>query len=177
MLWVNRPTISLTRWIPGKIVSRIAEQGRVNCVYIRMPHGHGPAGENPTEIHVFCRSILRIRVNHWSKSRGRDRPTASWATFKNRETPRIVRAELNFTQDLGKWPDRKWEQAPAKVDLEARRVTAAIPAGAEVYLNLFDDRECPCSSTFWPVIKSPSAIVEHTPHSNAFQRDAAVTYA
>ena len=32
---------------------------RTLCLRIRMPHGHGPVGENPEEIHVFANQFLK----------------------------------------------------------------------------------------------------------------------
>ena len=59
----------------------------------------------------------------------------AWVRFKAK-TP-VVKAELAYTRDSGKWQDRKWELVPA--ELTANRASAAIPAGAQAYfLNLFD---------------------------------------
>ena len=115
------------------------------CLRVRMPHGHGPAGENPEEIHVFANSILR-QGKPLPKIVG-DGQTENelWATFKS-DVP-ITKAELNFTLDSGRWQDRKWEQARATFDAEKGRVSAQIPAEAKVYyLNLFDDRNCAVST-------------------------------
>ena len=115
------------------------------CLRVRMPHGHGPAGENPEEIHVFANSILR-QGKPLAKITGEGQiENELWATFKS-EVP-ITKAELNFTLDSGRWPDRKWEQAPATIDAEKGRVSAPIPSEAKVYyLNLFDDRNCVVST-------------------------------
>jgi dienelactone hydrolase len=122
---------------------RAASGSRALCVRLRMPHGHGGAGENPREIHVFADGILK-------RARGLPTVTASaregtnvWATFSAESG--ITKAELNFTKADGRWQDRAWETAPAR--LTGNRVTAVLPEGTRVYyLNLFDDRECAVST-------------------------------
>lgn len=110
---------------------------------IRMPHGHGVAGENPEEIHVFMNSIL---------AGGAPYPAFEEVQFDERNASaryrsevKIAKAELCFTKDLGKWQDRKWESLPAKIQDD--RVSAEIPADAAVwYFNLFDERDCVVST-------------------------------
>ena len=110
-----------------------------------MPHGHGPAGENPEEIRVFADSILKqdkplARITDQGQS-----ADEAWAKFES-SVP-ITSAELAWTKDSTRWQDRKWEQSTATVDAATGRVFAKIPAEAKVfYLNLFDDRKCAVSS-------------------------------
>lgn len=118
---------------------------RTLCLRIRMPHGHGPAGENPEEIHVFANQILRQGKPLAAITDQGHSADEAWATFKSEVS--ITKAELAFTRDIGKWQDRKWESLPAEIDAKAGRVSAKIPADAKVfYLNLFDDRECVVST-------------------------------
>ena len=122
---------------------RLPRTPRTLAIRLRMPHGHGPAGEAPKEIWDFADSILKgctpmARI----VAQGRSDDTA-WVTF--RTSRNIVRAELCYTRDTGPWPDRLWETAPASV--AQGRATATLPAGAKVYyMNLFDDRDCVVSS-------------------------------
>lgn len=145
ILWVNGTNdfaYPLDSWKKSYLLSKGT---RDLCLRVRMPHGHGPAGENPEEIRVFADSILR-QGKPLAKmiDQGQTDKTV-WATFKS-EVP-ITKAELNFTLDTGRWQDRKWEQSPATIDAEAGRVHAQIPDGAKVfYLNIFDDRNCVVSS-------------------------------
>jgi dienelactone hydrolase len=113
------------------------------CLRIRMPHGHGGAGENPEEIHAFADSFftggapLAKITGH-----GRDGQKA-WATFASK-TP-IKEAALCFTKDTGKWQERKWDTIPAQID--NGKATATLPEGTTVYyLNLTDDRQLIVSS-------------------------------
>lgn len=114
------------------------------CVRLRMPHGHGAAGEGPKEIYTFADSILKdgsplLRIT----GRGRDGREV-WATFEG-ATP-VRKAELNVTGDTGRWQDRKWDALPATLG-PAGRITATLPEGTTVYyLNLFDERECVVST-------------------------------
>ena len=118
---------------------------RTLCLRVRMPHGHGPAGENPEEIHRFANSILKKET---PLPKFRDQGMTGdelWGTFES-EVP-VIKAELNITRDVGRWQDRKWEQVPAKLDMEGKRISAVVPADAKVfYLNLFDDRSCAVST-------------------------------
>ena len=145
LLWVNGTNDFAYPMDSWQKSYRLPKSPRTLCLRVRMPHGHGAAGENPEEIHAFANSILR-----------QDKPLATiteqglsaeeaWATFKS-EVP-ITKGELAFTRDTGKWQDRKWEQIPAEVDLKTNRVTAKIPTDAKVfYLNLFDERQCAVST-------------------------------
>jgi pimeloyl-ACP methyl ester carboxylesterase len=124
---------------------RLPRNDRTLCVRVRMPHGHGIPGENPEEIRVFADSMLAdgprlARITGTRRQRARveafyDSPVA------------IVRAELNYTCDRGKWMDRSWATVPAVLDHAAGRVWAELPAGVSVYyFNLVDARDCVVSS-------------------------------
>lgn len=118
---------------------RLPSGPRTLCVRIRMPHGHGGAGENPEEIHAFADAILSGGVSLEAVTgQGQDGQSV-WATFAAK-TP-IEKAELVYTQDTGKWQDRLWQSIPAQLDAGQARVTAALPEGTTVYyLNLTDTR-------------------------------------
>lgn len=106
------------------------------CIRLRMPHGHGGAGENPAEIARFADAIVRggpalARVTGQGEEGGE-----IWASF---EGGGVTTAELLYTKDTGAWPERKWEAAPAALDAAAGRASATVPEGATVsYLNLID---------------------------------------
>lgn len=122
---------------------RLTKGARTLCVRLRMPHGHGGAGEKPREIHHFVDGILKggeplPQITAQGQDGGR-----AWAAYQS--TVPVVRAELNFTRDTGRWQDRKWEAVDA--DLSDNKVSAAIPPGTRVfYLNLFDERRCAVST-------------------------------
>ena len=109
------------------------------CLRIRMPHGHGGAGENPPEILAFADSHLRDGVPlACITGQGRDGRQA-WATFEAKSP--IQRAELNYTRQTGRWQERTWETAPAQLDLAGGKVTVRLPEEAKVYyMNLIDQR-------------------------------------
>ena len=123
---------------------RLPKGPRTLCVRLRMPHGHGGAGENPEEIRVFVESLLKDgpplpRVT--GQGREGDRV---WATFESKT--RVAKAELNVTKDTGPWQDRKWDALPAELS-DPNRITATLPAQTKVYyLNLFDERDCAVST-------------------------------
>ena len=125
MLWVtgsNDFAYTLNALQPSY---RLPTGSRTLCIRLRMPHGHGGAGENPEEIRVFADSILKqgtpLPVITDSGGEG----TSVWATY-TAKLP-VVKAELNFTKDSGRWQDRKWESIPA--ELTGDRVTAKLPRG------------------------------------------------
>ena len=115
---------------------RIAGGPSTLAVRLRMPHGHGPAGEGPDEIRAFADSILRggpalPRVGPLERRDGR-----AEATYRS-DVP-IARAELLYTRDAGQWTDRPWEVAEARV--APGSVSATLPPGVRAYfLNLYDE--------------------------------------
>lgn len=116
---------------------------RTLCVRLRMPHAHGGPGEKPEEIHVFADQILKggtpLPV---ITGQGREGSNA-WATYT--APSKVVRAELNYTRDTGRWQDRKWDALPAKES--GGRIIASLPERTRVwYFNLYDSRECAVST-------------------------------
>ena len=109
------------------------------CVRLRMPHGHGGAGENPKEIEAFAA--------HFAKG-GPDLPEITSVKREGRQVTvrfnpnqRVVaRSELNYTCDSGAWKERKWEAVAIEANACSGEVKAEIPANAKVYyVNLFTD--------------------------------------
>lgn len=119
---------------------RSAPGPRTLCLRVRMPHGHGGAGENPAEIHAFAESVLNQGLP-LPKITGQGREGEQvWAAFESRSP--IKKAELHFTCQTGKWQDRTWETTEARVDQGRGRVTAKLPPRTRVYyLNLIDQRD------------------------------------
>jgi len=116
------------------------------CVRLRMPHGHGAAGENPKEIQVYADHVARggkpLPAFTSVKREGRK----VTATFSSGPCT-IVRAELNYTLDKGTWKERKWMAAPVPVNSCSGALSAEIPEQATVYyINLFTDDELAISS-------------------------------
>jgi len=118
---------------------RLPKSERTLCIKVRMPHGHGGAGENPPEILAYADSFLR-GAKPLAKITSQERKEKSVTVAFSSQTP-ITKAELNFTKDTGKWQQRKWETVPATVDAAANKATATLPEGATVYyVNLIDER-------------------------------------
>jgi dienelactone hydrolase len=115
------------------------------CIRVRMPHGHGPAGEGPEEIRTFADSILNGGTPLPAIiEQGRDGNQA-WVKFKSQRP--VLTAELTFTKQTGKWQDRLWETVPATIDGQTSTVTAQIPEGVTVYyFNLFEEKGQTASS-------------------------------
>jgi hypothetical protein len=115
---------------------RAAGGSRTLCVRLRMPHGHGGAGENPAEIHAFADSIVNAgppltRISDDEMNDGR--------SVVNYEGDSIRSAEILFTRDDGDWTNRLWETAPADLDAASHRASAVVPPDATAwYLNLID---------------------------------------
>ncbi|MFC1718037.1 alpha/beta hydrolase family protein [Candidatus Poribacteria bacterium] len=118
---------------------RLPTGQRALCIRVRMPHGHGGAGENPEEIHAFANSILKngtplAEITDQEIDGDRIR-----ATFSS-ELP-IVETELNFTRDPGDWNEREWFTETAQVNMRLNEVTAVLPSDTKVcYLNLMDEK-------------------------------------
>lgn len=150
MLWVNGTNDFA--YPPGSWQRsyRLPKGPRTLCLRVRMPHGHGPAGENPEEIRAFADAILGAAVP--SSAPGLPTVTGqgtvgdrTWLSWRGGRP--IRSAELCFTLASGRWQDRLWETAPATIEAGAdggeggeARASAVVPAGATAwYLNLVDD--------------------------------------
>ncbi|HGJ67696.1 TPA: dipeptidyl aminopeptidase, partial [bacterium] len=118
---------------------RVTKGKRTLCIRVRMPHGHGGAGENPEEIKAFADSILKNgEVLAEITNQGIDKDII-WANF-NSSVP-IVNAELCFTTDSGDWFNRMWFNEQAELDTVDKKAYAKLPEGTTVaYLNLIDEK-------------------------------------
>lgn len=116
---------------------------RTLAIRIRMAHAHGGPGEKPEEIHAFANALFKggmplARISGTSMEK-----RVITVTFSSKAP--IVKAEVVFTKDAGKWQTRKWETALADVEKDLGR--GVVPAEARVvYVNLFDDRGLVVSS-------------------------------
>ena len=131
---------------------RLPRGARTLCIRVRMPHGHGPAGEGPEEIRVMADNILK-KGKPLARLTGQSRKGDQFAIAFESRVP-IVKAELNFTKNTGVWQKRFWETAPANLDVKKRCASVTIPAGATVfYLNLTDTNGLVVSSEHIQTIK------------------------
>jgi len=122
---------------------RLPKGPRSLCIRLRMPHGHGGAGENPLEIRVFVDSILKGGAELPAVIKSGREGASAWVVYGSK-TP-IAKVELNYTRDTGRWQDRQWQASPASRD--GTRFTANLPEGTRVYyFNLFDERDCVVST-------------------------------
>lgn len=118
---------------------RLPEGERTLAITVRMPHGHGGAGENPPEIHAFADSFLKGGPSLPKiTAQGADEQGAPWAEFTS-SVP-VTKAELVFTNDVGPWQNRDWSSSPATL-VGGTKATAVLPEGVTVYyLNVIDER-------------------------------------
>jgi hypothetical protein len=145
MLWVNGTNDFAYPMDSWKKSYLLPQTDRTLCLRIRMPHGHGPAGENPEEIQVFADSILKQEKPLPRIQEQGTEGDKVWAVFQSDVT--ISKAELCFTRKTGRWQDREWESIPADIDTVTSRVSATVPSDATVfYLNLIDERDCVVST-------------------------------
>ncbi len=122
---------------------RLPATERTLAIRIRMAHAHGGPGEKPEEIHAYANALFKGGVPLATVTGQGVEKGEAWATFTSKAP--VVKAELSYTRDAGKWPPRQWESAEAT--LQGGRASAPIPDGARVfYLNLFDDRGLVVSS-------------------------------
>jgi hypothetical protein len=110
----------------------------------RMPHNHD-ASEKPEEIHAFTDSIVNsgtpLATVGSVTQKGQD------ASVSYRSPVPIVRAELDYTVDSGRWPKREWKTIPAEVVAGKNAVKATVPQGSTAfYFNLIDQRGLMVSS-------------------------------
>lgn len=145
ILWVNGTNDFAYPMDSWKKSYLLPQTDRTLCLRIRMPHGHGPAGENPEEIQVFADSILKQEKPLPRIQEQGTEGDKVWAVFQSDVT--ISKAELCFTRKIGRWQDREWESISADIDTVTSRVSATVPSDATVfYLNLIDERDCVVST-------------------------------
>jgi dienelactone hydrolase len=171
-LWLQRwdPSVYLPRakmpmlWVTGtndfaypmdslQKSFRLPPGPRTLCVRVRMPHGHGGAGENPEEIHALADHILQGKPGLMRISRPYANGSTLRASYQSADATQLnpgtvaAKAELNFTRETGPWQKRTWETIPAQLWPLPREVLAEIPAGACVaYFNLLDEQGLVVSS-------------------------------
>jgi dienelactone hydrolase len=118
---------------------------RTLCIRVRMPHGHGAAGENPEEIRAFADHVLKKDVPLACITKQGFDDGKAWVTYGSQKP--IAKAELNFTKDTGTWKTRKWETIPADLDTVQHKAIVSVPSDVTVfYLNLFDEQGLVVSS-------------------------------
>ncbi len=119
---------------------RLPKGKRTLAVRVAMKHSH-PDGAIPEEIFAFADSMVK------SRSPLPQITDVQQGKLKFRTSRKIEKAELNYTIDLGKWQDRKWQTVPARLDAKTKTVSADISAEATVwYLNIFDENGLVVSS-------------------------------
>jgi cephalosporin-C deacetylase-like acetyl esterase len=117
---------------------RLPKSARTLCIKVRMPHGHGGAGENPPEILTYADSFFKAGKPLAKVTEQGIKGRTAYIGFKS-DVP-IVKAELNYTTASGRWQERKWETVPAVLGADGA-VSAAIPEETKVYyFNLIDER-------------------------------------
>ncbi len=132
MLWVTGTNDFAYPFPSLRKSYRLPQGPRTLSVRVRMPHSH-PDGAIPAEIPAFADSVLRKQtpLPRISKT------TLEMVEYKSRRP--IVKAELNYTKDRGRWQDRKWESVPAQIEPKSHQCAAHIPEGVTAwYFNLFD---------------------------------------
>jgi dienelactone hydrolase len=104
------------------------------CVRLEMPHSH-PDGWAPGEIAAFIDSHVRG---------GLVLPAISEMTLQGSEWSATVsggvapyRGRLLYTQDSGRWQNRKWHDVP--VPVEENRVIGTVPDDATVWFLAVED--------------------------------------
>ncbi|HCL27217.1 MAG TPA: dipeptidyl aminopeptidase [Candidatus Latescibacteria bacterium] len=109
------------------------------CLRIEMPHGH-PPGWEPVEIMDFADHLLRGKLPLIEITEFGHDTDSMWAHYESPDP--IKEAVVCYTRAEGCWADRNYNELPAAIDHENRRVTAAIPNLARVcYLNLIDQKD------------------------------------
>ena len=116
---------------------RLPKSPRTLCMRVRMPHGHGGAGENPAEILAFANSLFQ-NGKPLAKVVGIGiKGSTAFVQFKAQPADKIVKAEFNYTTAAGPWQQREWKTLPAQ--LLKGRAEAALPPGVTAcYFNIED---------------------------------------
>lgn len=138
MLWVTG-TNDFAYPMDSLQKSYLATKGQHTlCIRVRMPHGHGGAGENPEEIHAFANNLL-CDGEPLAKITGQGyEGDTIWAKYDS--VVPIVDVELCYTKESGDWANRLWYSETARLHTADKRVSAKVPDDVKVcYLNLIDE--------------------------------------
>ncbi|MDO8302529.1 MAG: acetylxylan esterase [Sedimentisphaerales bacterium] len=133
---------------------RLTKGVKTLCIRLRMPHGHGGAGENPKEIDAMAGALFTdgVPLPKITNS-GRDGVNV-FVTFES--SSHVSKVELNYTTDSGTWEKRSWQTIPATVDEKVRNAHAVLPKGTTVYyFNVIDERDIVVSSEHEETLVSP----------------------
>ena len=134
---------------------RLPQSARTLCVRVRMPHAHGGPGENPEEIHAMADAMLKGAVPLARITEVARESSTVRVTYESRRP--VVKAELNYTTDTGKWQERNWQTIPAALDAETRTASATLPEKVTVYyLNLIDDQNHAVSTAHEQIPSAPA---------------------
>ena len=134
---------------------RLPQSARTLCVRVRMPHAHGGPGENPEEIHAMADAMLKGAVPLARITDVAREGSTVRVTYESRRP--VVRAELNYTTDTGKWQERNWQTIPAALDAETRTASATLPEKVTVYyLNLIDNQNHVVSTAHEQIPSAPA---------------------
>jgi dienelactone hydrolase len=123
------------------------------CMPLRMPHGHGGAGENPVEIAAFADAVVQKGEPMLRLSAPKVTDGTATVTWQGSMRPR--KAELIFTRvDTGPWKDRLWETQPAEIDAAGTAASASLPPDAKYwYFHVTDHRDVAVSTEYVEVTK------------------------
>ncbi len=109
------------------------------CMKLRWPHGHGPIGEEMSELPVFMNEHLKGE-QPYPKIIG---CSLSGRTISAEIAPEtdVFGAQLVMTLKSGNWPEREWHTLGANYDESSRTVSAEVPdAAISAYLQVLDKR-------------------------------------
>jgi len=143
ILWVNGTNDFAYPMVATRRSYLLPKGERHLSVTLRMPHGHGGAGEKPPAIHAFADSILKDGAPLPRLTRQGREGRSAWAEFEAKAP--LKQGTLLYTKASGPWQKREWQTVPAS--LEAGRVRAELPDGVTVYyLSVTDARGFEVSS-------------------------------
>jgi dienelactone hydrolase len=119
---------------------RLPRGERSLAIRVRMPHGHGGAGEKPEEIRAHADALSKGAQSPAKIVAQGCEGRRVWVCYAP-GLP-VARAEFNYTRATGHWVDRTWTTLPADIDAENLVVSASLPHGTTVYFfNLFDEQD------------------------------------
>jgi dienelactone hydrolase len=147
MLWLNGSNDHFFTINSVQKSYRIAPVPHTLCTRIRMYHGQDGLASGAPEILTFAESIVNQGVPLARVLKQGVEGRQAWVSYESSRS--IIRAELNFTREVGLWEKRNFVTVPATVDATAKRVSGEVAAGSTgYYFNLIDDRNLIVSSEY-----------------------------
>ncbi|MBN2711938.1 MAG: acetylxylan esterase [Planctomycetes bacterium] len=147
MLWVNGTNDFAFSFDAYKKSYRLPKGERTLSLHHELLHDQ-ETGSKSAEVHAYADHLLKGKpaLCYITKESAR----AGLIELEYGGEVPLMRAEICYTEDSGKWQERKWNKEMAHFNADARRAWGEFPSDTTAaFLNLIDDRGMTVSSEIY----------------------------